>query len=241
MESKDNDAASLAKTLNLDPTGFVEDLYNAAHCHCADSFDELDECIRDTLGPGLTPEQEAAIMKGTAALYKSCRSSLDAQLERFEKFALETCLHIPSDMVDREIEQSLEPPLNPEEDEAVDAQLQNLREAIVSEKAAARRIGNRIESCRRAVAWAQDKSQSLGQLADSLARTQGLAADVRDLCKRGMAVEDLLLQAQQLDKHASGKDGNKGTRPALAALSQHALARRTTTEHLERLTAALNA
>lgn len=42
-------------------------------------------------------------MKGTAALYKSCRSSLDAQLERFEKFALETCLHIPSDMVDREV------------------------------------------------------------------------------------------------------------------------------------------
>lgn len=38
-------------------------------------------------------------MQGTAQLYNLARGSLDRQLQRFEEFALETCLRVPAGLM----------------------------------------------------------------------------------------------------------------------------------------------
>lgn len=51
--------------------------------------------IRGDVGDVLSPALQAAAMQGTARLYMAARDSLNRQLERFETFALETCLAVP--------------------------------------------------------------------------------------------------------------------------------------------------
>ena len=55
--------------------------------------------IAEQLGPRLTPEQLAATLQGTAALYSQQRRELDAQLQRFEAYALDICLRAPAGLL----------------------------------------------------------------------------------------------------------------------------------------------
>lgn len=55
----------------------------------------LHRAIRGDVGDVLSPALQAAAMQGTARLYTAARDSLNRQLERFETFALETCLAVP--------------------------------------------------------------------------------------------------------------------------------------------------
>ena len=43
----------------------------------------------------LTPEQQAAYHHGSSQLYLALKQEVDAQLQKFEQYALETCLHVP--------------------------------------------------------------------------------------------------------------------------------------------------
>ena len=55
--------------------------------------------VRRDLGPALSLAQQEQIMQATAALYDQARAALSSQLQRFEEFALETCLCIPPGLV----------------------------------------------------------------------------------------------------------------------------------------------
>ena len=48
---------------------------------------------------GLTPEQQAACHHATSQLYLALRAEVDAQLQKFEGYALETCLHVPAGLL----------------------------------------------------------------------------------------------------------------------------------------------
>jgi hypothetical protein len=47
----------------------------------------------------LTPEQQAAYHHGSSQLYLALKQEVDAQLQKFEQYALETCLHVPAGLL----------------------------------------------------------------------------------------------------------------------------------------------
>lgn len=47
----------------------------------------------------LTPEQQSAALHGTSQLYLALRGEVDAQLHKFETYAVETCLHVPAGLL----------------------------------------------------------------------------------------------------------------------------------------------
>lgn len=55
--------------------------------------------LREQRGAALTPEQQAACLHGSSQLYLALRSEVDAQLQKFEAYALETCLHVPAGLL----------------------------------------------------------------------------------------------------------------------------------------------
>ncbi len=55
--------------------------------------------MRDQRGALLTPEQQAAYHHGSSQLYLQLKQEVDAQLQKFEQYALETCLHVPAGLL----------------------------------------------------------------------------------------------------------------------------------------------
>ena len=55
--------------------------------------------VREQRGNQLTPEQQAAYHHGSGQLYLALRAEVDAQLQKFEAYALETCLHVPAGLL----------------------------------------------------------------------------------------------------------------------------------------------
>lgn len=55
--------------------------------------------VREQRGARWTPEQQAAALHGTGQLYLALKGELDAQLQKFEAYALETCLHVPAGLL----------------------------------------------------------------------------------------------------------------------------------------------
>ena len=54
--------------------------------------------IRQEL-PVCSPAEEATLKHGTAKLYTALHEELDQQLQKFEQYALETCLHVPAGLM----------------------------------------------------------------------------------------------------------------------------------------------
>lgn len=59
----------------------------------------LRSTLREQRGAVLTPEQQSAVLHGTSQLYLALRGEVDAQLQKFEAYALETCLHVPAGLL----------------------------------------------------------------------------------------------------------------------------------------------
>ena len=55
--------------------------------------------LREQRGAVLTPEQQAAYHHGSSQLYLALKQEVDAQLQKFEQYALETCLHVPAGLL----------------------------------------------------------------------------------------------------------------------------------------------
>ncbi|KAK2079738.1 hypothetical protein QBZ16_002133 [Prototheca wickerhamii] len=189
---------AVSELLQLDPTAFVEDLYNAAHCHCADAFDEA---VRRDLGPALSLAQQEQIMQATAALYDQARAALSSQLQRFEEFALETCLCIPPGLVTsaQAGAPSTEEHIDPEEEAAVQGRLVALRKEIAADKEATRVAQRRLAACE-AVLRPTDTTfdEGLSRLAASLQEKETASGDVFVLSQSGARLESLLSELRGL-------------------------------------------
>lgn len=59
----------------------------------------LCSALREQRGMVLTPEQQSTVLHGTSQLYLALRSEVDIQLQKFETYALETCLHVPAGLL----------------------------------------------------------------------------------------------------------------------------------------------
>jgi hypothetical protein len=72
-------------------------------CNCL--FRRLPErsAFREQRGPLLTPEQQAAYHHGSGQLYLALRAEVDSQLQKFEAYALETCLHVPAGLLSQPV------------------------------------------------------------------------------------------------------------------------------------------
>jgi hypothetical protein len=69
------------------------------HTYCGDGFDAFERAVREDLGETLTPEHFTSVLRGSAALYAGLRSQLDAQLEKFEQYALAEILKVPAGLL----------------------------------------------------------------------------------------------------------------------------------------------
>ncbi|KAL6782828.1 hypothetical protein ACKKBG_A08255 [Auxenochlorella protothecoides x Auxenochlorella symbiontica] len=195
------DTVTVSELLQLDPSAFIEDLHNAAHCHCADAFDDLDEAIRNDVGPALSPAQQAAVMQGTAQLYNLARGSLDRQLQRFEEFALETCLRVPAGLMASVQIQApvvdVEAPCG-EEEEGVIQRLGSLRAQILEEREKMLTLQRQLAACDAALAEVGGEEAGLRQLASAVREKERLTEDVFVLSHTGARLQGLLGDLQRL-------------------------------------------
>ena len=55
--------------------------------------------VREQRSAALTPEQAAEYHAASSQLYLLLKQEVDAQLQKFEAYALETCLHVPAGLL----------------------------------------------------------------------------------------------------------------------------------------------
>ncbi|KAL4425160.1 hypothetical protein ABPG77_008265 [Micractinium sp. CCAP 211/92] len=138
-------ARPAAAQLHMHAGAFCDDLHNAVDFYCADGFDTLDSTLREQRGSVLTPEQQSAALHGTSQLYLALRGEVDAQLQKFETYALETCLHVPAGLLSAAAGHSnAAAPVDEAEEAAVDEQLAQLRRQIVAVKQTGRKLAAEV-------------------------------------------------------------------------------------------------
>ncbi|KAL4853294.1 hypothetical protein ACK3TF_005719 [Chlorella vulgaris] len=185
-------------TLQLDPSAFVEDLYNAVHFYCADGFDTMDSTLREQRGAVLTPEQQAAYHHGSSQLYLALRGEVDAQLQKFEAYALETCLHVPAGLLAQpSTVDAAGTVVDEAEEQAVDEQLQQLRQQIAAAKHHGRKLKGGLKQYDEALAKYSSTLATLQAVPAALAgKENSVAEDSRVLAAAGMQLEE---SCRQLD------------------------------------------
>lgn len=210
-----------SNTLNLDPSAFVEDLHNAVHFYCADGFDTMDSTLRQQRGAVLTPEQQAAYHHGSGQLYLALRGEVDAQLQKFEAYALETCLHVPAGLLAApSAAVDAEAAVDEAEEAAVDGQLQQLRQQIAAAKHQGRKLKADISHYDAELARYSGGMAGLQTVPAALAgKENSMAEDSRVLAAAGMQLEDSFRQLEGLrqQKGAAERGGNGQPKDELAA------------------------
>lgn len=53
--------------------------------------------------PDLSADQTRSILQGTAQLYEMQKVQISTQMEKFERYALEVCLHVPAGLIVEEV------------------------------------------------------------------------------------------------------------------------------------------
>ncbi|KAL4426023.1 hypothetical protein ABPG75_010039 [Micractinium tetrahymenae] len=141
-------APPAATQLHMRAGAFCDDLHNAVDFYCADGFDILDSTVRDQRGAVLTPEQQSAVLHGTSQLYLALRGEVDAQLQKFETYALETCLHVPAGLLVEAASSAAADgdaaAVDEAEEAAVDEQLAQLRQQIAATKQKGRKLAAEV-------------------------------------------------------------------------------------------------
>ncbi|PSC67215.1 hypothetical protein C2E20_9098 [Micractinium conductrix] len=224
----------------MDASAFIDDLHNAVHIYCANGIDTLDGSLREQRCAALTPEQAAAALHGTSQLYLAIKEEVDTQLQKFEAYALETCLHVPAGLL---VEQPSSTGANEAVDEAaVDAELAALRRQIAAAKHQGRKMAGEVQQYDAALATYRS---SLGCLAGVPGALQGkensLADDSRALAAAGLALQESCAELEGLRalRNSGGASGAGAPRDELAAekeiLRRQAAVRSAPADHLRRL------
>lgn len=191
--------------LHMHASAFCDDLHNAVDFYCADGFDILDSTLREQRGAVLTPEQQSAVLHGTSQLYLALRGEVDAQLQKFEAYALETCLHVPAGLLVATSAAAADgdaaATVDEAEEAAVDQQLAQLRRQIVAAKQTGRKLAAEVGRYDNAL---ERYSASLAGLAGVVPSALGagkenaVAEDSRALAAGAMALEGSCRQLEGL-------------------------------------------
>lgn len=157
------------------------------------------------LHPALTPEQEAAALQGTAALYATLDAELHEQLAKFEAHVLGGCLKVPPGLLAHAaaaaaaVASGTEGPVDDAEEAAVRAEYEQLRGEMQAAREAARAKQRQIKVLE--VALERSRAEA-GQLSAVVATVAGkenaLAEDAAAIAKVAMATERQVVEAGML-------------------------------------------
>eukprot|EP00887_Chlorella_sp_A99_P007115 scaffold2.g7115.t1 len=223
--------------LQLNSQAFTNDLLNSVSCNCADAFDQLDEDVLRQLHPRLTPEQQAAVLQGTAVLYEALDAELREQLAKFERHVLDGCLHVPAGLL-------APPPLPADggdgaaafeavsevEEAAAQAEYARLRGELRAAQDAARGRQREIRQLEAAVQWSREDAERLAAVVAQVAgKENGLADDAQAVAKVAMGAEAAVAEAgvlqARLQHLQAGRPGSAGGQQDGAAAERDILRR----------------
>lgn len=220
----------VASPFTFQPALLLADLVNIALETCADAFDRFEEAVAAVAQ--LRPEHRQTLLEGIGQLYECASGSLDQAATNFQRLAEATMLRVPMELY---LEQAASVPLAavaPEEEEALDNELRELRRQMEETKQGTLRLRQELRELNRDLASAGDPS-SLDPLSGALATQRGaLLEDAASIGGALLRLGPLLAKAREALEardHAGGaKAGPSGTDAVAGAQRRVAAAQRDT-------------
>ncbi|KAI8110572.1 hypothetical protein M9435_002246 [Picochlorum sp. BPE23] len=186
--------------LNVDPTAFVDDVYNAVELHCATGFEELDGALRQDLAEELTPEQLTVLLQGTAGLYQDLRMEIKKRMKVFEEYALAEIFKVPPGLLASSAGTASEDAVqvDEEEEKRVDEELKALQVEIANDKQKSRDIRSTIAFLDALMEDVKKKMAELESVPNVVGSTTRLEEDVAYIVQKGSDVEQKLERLHSL-------------------------------------------
>lgn len=204
--------------LDLNPTAFVDDVYNAVEVHCATGFEELDSALRRELASELSPEQLTVLLQGTAGLYQDLRVEIRKRLRTFEEYALAEILKLPPGLLaDPEGLEGRIDHIDEAEEASVDEELKLLQREVADMKQKGRDMQASMTMLDKLMEDLTKHVAELESVPNVLGSTETLVQDVRYVTEKSVAVEE---GCMKLDALHGAVDSVHADEEMLAAIAK---------------------
>ncbi|DBA89736.1 hypothetical protein WJX79_000816 [Trebouxia sp. C0005] len=227
--------------VTLRPLEIIGDVSNAVLEYCAQGLDAMEECAASSLS--LEQAELDSLLQGTAQLYHVLQTKLKQQLQAFEQYTGETCLHIPAGLMPAEVTlpQTSEQSIDKSERE-LDMQLASLREQILMTQREQRQAKQEIARLHQELVSCDSAAQLAAVTAASGPEKENLVEGASAIVTAALQLQPLLARAQKLrakDQTSAFKCGDNVNAGMLAEgelFKQEALVNSLPTNRLRDLT-----
>ncbi|DBA94361.1 hypothetical protein WJX77_003460 [Trebouxia sp. C0004] len=183
--------------VKLRPLEIIGDVSNAVLEYCAQGLDAMEECAASSLS--LAQAELDSLLQGTAQLHQILQTKLKQQLQAFEQYAGETCLHIPAGLMSAEV--TLPQTSGQSDDKSereLDMQLASLRGQILMTQRAQRQAIQEIARLDQELVSCGSAAQLAAVTAASGPEKENLAEGVSAIVTAALQLQPLLARAQTL-------------------------------------------
>lgn len=183
--------------VNLRPLEIIGDVSNAVLEYCAQGLDAMEECAASSLS--LEQAELDSLLQGTVQLHQTLQTKLKQQLQAFEQYAAETCLHIPAGLMPSEV--TLPQTSGQSDDKSereLDMQLASLRAQILITQRAQRQAKQEIARLDQELVACGSATQLAAVTAASGPEKENLAEGASAIVTAALQLQPLLARAQNL-------------------------------------------